>query len=257
MSEEIISEVNLQDAPGYDEDIIFLDTETTGIQFAEDDGDPERKVDEVIAIAMLGIDEEEGTQKFFMPSVEIHEEAYGVHGISIEDLNYVKARSFSKADGEAILERVKGKKIVAHNASFDVKMVNHMLGKVGLEPIQTHAKIIDSLSISRSLGGKRNTLDSLIKKYGVDVGESRNNHDALTDCVLLRAVWIPLSSEYYNVHKNKSFVTGFGDDKSVQEYKAITVKRLTTKRELKIASISENEATRHNKSLLDNSISPF
>jgi DNA polymerase-3 subunit epsilon len=257
MSEEIISEVNLKDAPGYDEDIIFLDTETTGIQFAEDDDDPERKVDEVIAIAMLGIDEEEGTQTFFIPSVEIHEEAYAVHGISIEDLHYVKARSFSKSDGEAILKRVKGKKIVAHNASFDVKMVNHMLSKFDLEPIQKHAKIIDSLSISRSLGGKRNTLDSLIKKYGIDPGDSRDNHDALSDCRLLRSVWIPLSSEYYNVHKNKSFVTGFGDDKSVQEYKAITIKRFTKKRELKVVSASATEVTRHNKSLADNNISPF
>jgi DNA polymerase-3 subunit epsilon len=257
MYEEIISEVNLEDAPGYDEDILFLDTETTGIQFAEDDDDPERKIDEVIALAILGMDEEEGTQKFFMPSVEIHEEAYGVHGISIEDLKYVKARSFSRADGESLLEKVKGKKIVAHNASFDVKMINHMLSKVDLEPIQTHAKIIDSLAISRSLGGKRNTLDSLIKKYGVDVGDTRNNHDALTDCILLRAVWIPLSSEYYNVHKNKSFVTGFGDDKSVQEYKEVAVKRLTTKRELKIVSISSTEEKRHNKALAENEITPF
>ena len=86
---------------------------------------------------------------------------------------------------------VKGKKIIIHNAAFDLSFLNGELGEVKKELIDKNL-VIDSLSIARNkFPGTSNSLDSLCKKFNIDLSK-RTKHNALLDCELLREVYINL-----------------------------------------------------------------
>jgi len=116
------------------------------------------------------------------------EEAFKVHGFSGELLK--DKETFDKIADE-FLSFVKNKKIIIHNASFDLSFLNGELSIIKKEIIDKNL-VIDSLEVARNkFPGTSNSLDALCKRFNVDLSR-RTKHNALLDCELLREVYINL-----------------------------------------------------------------
>ena len=163
---------------------IFLDTETTGLSFK--DGH------KIVEIACIETKDLIPTNKIFHklinPKRDIPEEAFKIHGFSEEFLS--NKDTFEKVADEFI-DFIKGKKLIIHNANFDLGFLNGELGLIKKELIDT-ANIIDSLEVARNkFPGTSNSLDALCKRFNIDISR-RIKHNALLDCELLREVYINL-----------------------------------------------------------------
>ena len=163
---------------------IFLDTETTGLSFKEGH--------KIVEIACVETKDLVATgkvfHKFVNPKRSVPAEAFKVHGFSSDFLS--DKDTFDKVADEFI-QFVKGKKIIIHNAVFDLSFLNGELGEVKKELIDKNL-VIDSLLIARNkFPGTSNSLDSLCKKFNIDLSK-RIKHNALLDCELLREVYINL-----------------------------------------------------------------
>ena len=163
---------------------IFLDTETTGLSFK--DGH------KIVEIACIETKDLIPTNKIFHklinPKRDIPEEAFKIHGFSEEFLS--NKDTFEKIADEFI-DFIKGKKLIIHNANFDLGFLNGELGLIKKELIDT-ANIIDSLEVARNkFPGASNSLDALCKRFNIDISR-RIKHNALLDCELLREVYINL-----------------------------------------------------------------
>ncbi len=163
---------------------VFLDTETTGLSF--NDGH------KIVEIACIETKDLIPTGKIFHklinPKRNIPEEAFKIHGFS-EDLLKDK-ETFDKIVDD-LLSFIKDKKIIIHNASFDLSFLNGELGLVKKDIINKKF-VIDSLEVARNkFPGTSNSLDALCKRFNVDLSR-RTKHNALLDCELLREVYINL-----------------------------------------------------------------
>lgn len=169
------------------ERLVFLDTETTGL-------DPRlgHRVIEVAAVEAVGR-ELTGNQMhhYFDPEREIDAGATAVHGLSWDDLRG-KPR-FSSVANE-LLNFMSGARVVIHNASFDVSFIDQELARLREAPIaKRHITVTDSLKLAREkFPGKRNSLDALCDRLGVD-NSHRNLHGALLDARLLAEVYFALT----------------------------------------------------------------
>jgi DNA polymerase III subunit epsilon len=163
---------------------IFLDTETTGLSF----NDRHR----IVEIACIETKDLLPTKRIFHklinPQREVPDEAFRVHGFSTEFLK--NKETFDKV-AEVFLEFIKEKKIIIHNASFDLGFLNHELRLIKKKEIKKN-NIIDSLEVARNkFPGSSNSLDALCKRFNIDLSR-RDKHNALLDCELLREVYINL-----------------------------------------------------------------
>ena len=163
---------------------IFLDTETTGLSFQEGH--------RIVEIACIETKDLIPTKKIFHklinPKRDIPEEAYKIHGFSKDILS--KEKTFDKIADE-FLNFIKGKKIIIHNANFDLGFLNGELSLIKKELIDKKI-IIDSLEVARNkFPGTSNSLDALCKRFNIDLSR-RTKHSALLDCELLREVYINL-----------------------------------------------------------------
>ena len=163
---------------------IFLDTETTGLSFK--DGH------KIVEIACIETQDLIPTKKVFHklinPLRDVPKEAFNIHGFSTEFLK--DKQPFNKIADE-FLSFVKNKKIIIHNAPFDVGFLNHELKILKKEEIKI-SQVFDTLEFSRSkYPGSSNSLDGLCKRFGISL-ENRVKHNALLDCELLREVYINL-----------------------------------------------------------------
>jgi len=163
---------------------IFLDTETTGLSFS--DGH------RVVEIACIETEDLIPTKKIFHklinPQRSVPNEAFKIHGFS-EDLLKTK-ETFAKV-ADSFLEFIKDKKIIIHNASFDLSFLNGELSLLQKNKIDK-INVIDSLEVARSkFQGSSNSLDALCKRFNIDLSR-RTKHNALLDCELLREVYINL-----------------------------------------------------------------
>ena len=163
---------------------IFLDTETTGLSFK--DGH------KIVEIACIETKDLIPTNKIFHklinPLRDIPMEAFKVHGYSKEFLNDKK--TFELVADE-FLEFIKDKKIIIHNASFDLGFLNGELAAAGKKKIND-VNVIDSLEVARNkFPGISNSLDALCRRFNIDLSR-RTKHNALLDCELLREVYINL-----------------------------------------------------------------
>jgi DNA polymerase-3 subunit epsilon len=114
--------------------------------------------------------------------------AYKIHGFSTEFLK--NKETFDKVADE-FLEFIKEKKIIIHNASFDLGFLNHELKLLRKNEINKN-NVIDSLEVARAkYPGSSNSLDALCRRFGIDLSR-RKKHNALLDCELLREVYINL-----------------------------------------------------------------
>ena len=163
---------------------IFLDTETTGLSFK--DGH------KIVEIACIETKDLIPTNKIFHklinPKRHMPEEAFKVHGFSSEFLS--SKETFDQVADE-FLSFIKGKKLIIHNADFDLGFLNGELGMIKKELINK-LLVIDSLEVARSkFPGTSNSLDALCKRFNIDISR-RTKHNALLDCELLREVYINL-----------------------------------------------------------------
>ena len=163
---------------------IFLDTETTGLSFK--DGH------KIVEIACIETKDLVATGKVFHklinPKRTVPEDALKIHGYSQEFLS--DKDTFDKI-ADDFLNFVKDKKIIIHNATFDIGFINGELNFIKKELIKNEL-VIDSLNIARNkFPGMSNSLDALCKRCNIDLSR-RTKHNALLDCELLREVYINL-----------------------------------------------------------------
>ena len=163
---------------------IFLDTETTGLSY--NDGH------KIVEIACIETKDLVATGKVFHklinPQRNIPMEAFKVHGFS-ED--FLRDKETFDLIADEFLNFIKDKKIIIHNANFDVSFLDGELSSLKKERINKKF-IVDSLEIARNkFPGTSNSLDALCKKFNIDLSR-RQKHNALLDCELLREVYINL-----------------------------------------------------------------
>ena len=163
---------------------IFLDVETTGLSYK--DGD------KLVEIACVETEDLVPTGNIFHeilnPERKVSEDAFRVHGFSDTFLkNKPKFRDISLN----FQNFIKDKKLIIHNAKFDLGFLNSQLKELKLKEINFN-NVIDSLEVARNkYPGVSNSLDSLCKRYNIDLSR-RTKHNALLDCELLREVYINL-----------------------------------------------------------------
>jgi DNA polymerase-3 subunit epsilon len=166
---------------------IFLDTETTGL--SADTGD------RIIEIGCVELFNRKltGNNKHFYLNAErdSHEEALKVHGITTE---FLKDKPKFAAIADELLDYLQNAEIVIHNAAFDVGFLNKELSLMGRPLFKTHvASVTDTLAMAKEMfPGKRNSLDALCSRLGVD-NSGRTLHGALLDAELLADVYINLT----------------------------------------------------------------
>ncbi len=165
---------------------IVLDTETTGISVAEGH--------RIVEIGCIELDNLIPTKKKFHcyinPERKVSEKAFEVHGYSDDFLS--KQKKF-KEIVQDFLKFIDGKKLVIHNAAFDLAHINNELKILGMDKIKN--QIIDTLSIARDkFPGSSISLDALCKRYRID-NSKRVQHTALIDCELLSKVYINLTDQ--------------------------------------------------------------
>ena len=205
---------------------IFLDTETTGLSFK--DG---HKIVEIACIETQNlIPTNKIFHKLINPKRDVPEEALKIHGFSQEFLSNQK--TFDQVADE-FLNFIKGKKLIIHNANFDLGFLNGELNAIKKKLIDK-TSVIDSLEIARiKFPGLSNSLDALCRRFNIDLSK-RSKHNAMLDCELLREAYINLLDA-----KEPKFDLSFaGQD----EVKSVIKNKRYNKTVLKI---SEIELKRH------------
>ena len=163
---------------------IFLDTETTGLSF--------KNGHRIVEIACIETKDLVPTGKIFHklinPERDVPEDAFKIHGFSEKFLK--DKETFDKIADE-FLNFIKDKKVIIHNAPFDLSFLNGELNLIKRNLIPQE-QVQDSLEVARNkFPGSSNSLDALCKKFSIDLSK-RLKHNALLDCELLREVYINL-----------------------------------------------------------------
>ena len=163
---------------------VFLDTETTGLSF--------RDGHKIVEIACIETKDLIATGQIFHklinPQRNMPDEAFKVHGFSQE---FLSDKQTFKQIVDEFLSFIKDKKIIIHNASFDLSFLDGELASIQKEKINKKL-VIDSLEVARNkFPGTSNSLDALCKRFNIDLSR-RTKHNALLDCELLREVYINL-----------------------------------------------------------------
>ena len=163
---------------------VILDTETTGL-FVKDGH-------RIVEIGCLELDDLILTKNKFHcylnPERKVSEKALEVHGYTDEFLSSQK--KFSEIVDE-FLNFIEGKRLVIHNAEFDLSHLNNELALLGKKKLNIE-NAIDTLALARDkFPGSPTSLDALCKRYRVD-NSKRTQHTALIDCDLLAKVYINL-----------------------------------------------------------------
>ena len=162
---------------------IVLDTETTGISV--------REGHRIVEIGCIELDNLIPTKKNFHyylnPERKVSEKAFAIHGYTDEFLSTQK--KFSEIS-EEFLSFIQNKRLIIHNAEFDLSHLNNELNLAGKNKIEN--EIIDTLSLARDkYPGSAVSLDALCKRFRID-NSKRVKHTALIDCELLTSVYVNL-----------------------------------------------------------------
>ncbi len=162
---------------------IVLDTETTGISVKEG-----HRIVEIGCIELDNLIPTKNKFHYYLnPERKVSEKAFEIHGYSDEFLS--KQKKFKEIKNE-FLEFIKNKKLIIHNAEFDLAHLNNELLLSGNNKIKN--EIVDTLILAREkFPGSQASLDALCKRYRID-NSKRVNHSALIDCDLLAKVYINL-----------------------------------------------------------------
>ena len=208
---------------------IVLDTETTGISVKEGH--------RIVEIGCIELDNLIPTKNRFHcylnPERKVSEKALAIHGYSDEFLK--NKEKFSQV-AERFLNFIKGKRLIIHNAEFDLTHLNNELKLIGKKNIEN--EILDTLILARAkFPGSSINLDSLCKRYRID-NSKRVQHSALVDCDLLSKVYINLIDQK---EPTLDFMSQDENTKDTEQEKVVYFK--------KVVQISEEEKKRHSQYL--------
>ena len=211
---------------------VVLDTETTGISIKEGH--------RIVEIGCIELDNLVPTKNKFHcylnPERKVSEKALEVHGYTDEFL--AKQKKF-KDVGEEFLDFIKDKRLIIHNADFDLSHLNNELAILGKKKLTN--EVIDTLILARDkFPGSPVSLDALCKRYRVD-NSSRTQHTALIDCDLLAKVYI-------NLIDQKEPTLNFRN----QEQDVINDNNFITKYFKKIITPTQDEIKKHKEYLKSN-----
>ena len=193
---------------------IVLDTETTGISIKEG-----HRIVEIGCIELENlIPTKNKFHCYLNPERKVSEKALEVHGYTDEFLSTHK--KFNEI-GEEFLEFIKNKRLIIHNAEFDLGHLNNELAIIGKRKLEN--EIIDTLILARDkFPGSPVSLDALCKRYRVD-NSRRIQHTALIDCDLLAKVYINLIDQKepkLNFHNGET-KNNIKDNLSIDYFKKI------------------------------------
>lgn len=163
---------------------IVWDTETTGFDPASGD--------RLVEIGAVELENQMPTGKvyhqYINPERDMPQSAFEVHGLSID---FLSDKPKFKKIAQDFVNFIGDAKLVAHNATFDMKFINAELKWAGFQPIPDH-RAIDTLEIARKkFPGAQNSLDALCRRFGVD-NSAREKHGALLDSEILAEVYLEL-----------------------------------------------------------------
>ena len=195
---------------------IILDTETTGLSVK--DGH------RIVEIGCLELDDLIPTGKKFHcylnPERKVSESAFKVHGYTDEFLS--KQKKFKDIARE-LLDFLSDKKLIIHNAEFDISHLNNELEIAGLEKISKE-NVVDTLQIAKSkYPGSSSSLDALCKRFRID-NSKREKHNAIIDCELLSKVYVNLLDQKEPSLKfleNQNNVENFVMEKNIKYSKVV------------------------------------
>ena len=178
---------------------VFLDTETTGLSFREG-----HKIVEIACIETKNLIPTGNVfHKLINPKRNVPEAAFNVHGFSEE---FLKDKETFDVIAEEFKNFVKEKKIIIHNANFDLGFLDGELGLINKGKLDRKF-VVDSLEVARNkFPGSSNSLDALCRKFNISLSK-RVRHNALLDCELLREVYINLldaKEPKFNLSNNTS-----------------------------------------------------
>ena len=204
---------------------IILDTETTGISVKEGH--------RIVEIGCIELNDLVPTKNKFHcylnPERKVSEKALEVHGYTDEFL--ANQKKF-KDIGDQFLEFIKNKRLIIHNAEFDLGHLNNELSIFGKKKLSN--EIVDTLVLARDkFPGSPVSLDALCKRYRVD-NSKRTQHTALIDCDLLAKVYINLIDQKEPTLNFQSL------DQDTNEGKNININYFK-----KVISPTENEIKKH------------
>jgi DNA polymerase-3 subunit epsilon len=204
---------------------VVLDTETTGISIKEGH--------RIVEIGCIELENLVPTQNKFHcylnPERKVSEKALEVHGYTDEFLaNQKKFKDIS----DQFLEFIKNKRLIIHNAEFDLGHLNNELSIFGKKKLSN--EIVDTLVLARDkFPGSPVSLDALCKRYRVD-NSKRTQHTALIDCDLLAKVYINL------IDQKEPTLNFQSQDQATNEGKNININYFK-----KVISPTENEIKKH------------
>ena len=214
---------------------VILDTETTGLNVK--DGH------RIVEIGCIELDDLIPTKKTFHcylnPQRKVSESALKVHGYTDE---FLSDKNIFKDIADDFLKFIEGKKIVIHNAEFDISHINNELSIAGYDKIDKK-NVIDTLDIARKkFPGSPASLDALCKRYRID-NSKREKHTALLDCELLSKVYI-------NLLDQKEPSLNFKNQENLKEFSNTDISGKYSK---KVVVITDEEISSH-KSFLNSSL---
>ena len=162
---------------------VVLDTETTGLSV--------REGHRIVEIGCIELDNQIPTKNKFHcylnPERKVSEKAFEIHGYTEEFLE--KQKKFKEIVKD-FLKFINGKKLIIHNAEFDLAHLNNELKIAGMKNIDN--QVVDTLILAREkFPGVSSSLDALCRRYRID-NSKRTRHTALIDCDLLAKVYINL-----------------------------------------------------------------
>ena len=163
---------------------VVLDTETTGLSVK--DGH------RIVEIGCIELENQIPTTKKFHcylnPERKVSEKAFEIHGYSDD---FLKSQKKFKDVCDDFLNFIKEKKLIIHNAEFDMAHLNNELSLIGKYKIDKK-NIIDTLDLARDkFPGSQINLNALCKRFRID-NSRRAKHTALLDCELLSKVYVNL-----------------------------------------------------------------
>jgi DNA polymerase-3 subunit epsilon len=210
---------------------IVLDTETTGISVKEG-----HRIVEIGCIELENlIPTKNKFHCYLNPGRKVSEKALEVHGYTDEFLS--KQKKFDEI-GEEFLSFIKDKRIIIHNAEFDLGHLNNELSIFGKKKIDN--EIIDTLILARNkFPGSPVSLDALCKRYKID-NSKRTQHTALIDCDLLAKVYINL------IDQKEPSLNFINEEENIAEINS----KVSYFR--KVITPSEDELKKHNEYLKNN-----
>ncbi len=208
---------------------IVLDTETTGISVK--DG---HRIVEIGCIELENLIPTKNTFHCFLnPERKVSEQALKVHGYTDEFLS--KQKKFNEV-GDEFIEFIRDKKLIIHNAEFDLSHLNNELKLFGKNKIKN--EIVDTLIIARNkFPGAQVSLDALCKRFRID-NSRRVTHTALIDCELLAKIYI-------NLIDQKEPTLNFINNENEKEANISS----NTKYFKKVVNITDREIKNHNEYL--------